>query len=58
MNEKTAAAKREKKLVLNKETIRILTDQEMMDVEAATCPGVHPRSTCRDQYTQPGQLTC
>jgi hypothetical protein len=34
----------EKKLVLNKETIRILTDREMMDVEGASCPAtVNPK---------------
>jgi hypothetical protein len=61
MKEQTAVPIRpplEKKLALNKETIRILTDREMVGVEAATCPGVHPRSTCRDQYSVPGQLTC
>ncbi len=36
----------EKKLTLNKETIRVLTDREMMEVEGATCPNVHPVSTC------------
>jgi len=45
----------EKKLTLNKETIRVLTDHEMMEVEGATCVNVHPRSTCRDGPTQPLQ---
>ncbi len=27
----------EKKLILNKETIRVLTEREMMEVEGATC---------------------
>jgi len=45
----------EKKLTLNKETIRVLTDREMMEVEGATCLNVHPRSTCLDGPTQPPQ---
>jgi hypothetical protein len=47
-----------KKLTLNKETIRVLTDREMMEVEGATCPGVHPRSTCPIGLTQPGFTNC
>jgi len=43
----------EKKLTLNKETIRVLTDREMMEVEGATCVNVHPRSTCADEPTRP-----
>jgi hypothetical protein len=41
----------EKKLTLNKETIRVLTDREMMDVEGGTCGNV--RSTCADPPTVP-----
>jgi hypothetical protein len=35
-----------RKLVLNKETIRVLTDGEMMEVQGASCPVQHPVSTC------------
>jgi hypothetical protein len=38
-----------KKLTLNKETIRVLTYREMMEVQGATCN--NPRSTCVDRYT-------
>jgi hypothetical protein len=48
----------EKKLVLNKETIRILTDREMMEVQGATCGNVHPASTCPDYYTIAGKGYC
>jgi hypothetical protein len=46
----------EKKLALNKETIRVLTDREMREVEGATCPK-HLQSTCVP-LSQPGNLTC
>jgi len=42
----------EKKLTLNKETIRVLTDREMMEVEGATCLR---RSTCLDRPTEAPQ---
>jgi hypothetical protein len=45
----------DKKLALNKETIRILTDREMMQVEAATCLR---RTTCPVGLTQPGSPYC
>jgi hypothetical protein len=51
-------AKLEKKLALNKETIRILTEREMIEVEGATCPNVHPASTCPVGLTQPGYPRC
>ncbi len=45
--------KLEKKLTLNKETIRVLTEREMMEVEGATCGIRHPATTCPDGPTQP-----
>jgi hypothetical protein len=45
----------EKKLALNKETIRVLTDREMMAVEGATCLR---RTTCPVGLTSPGGVNC
>lgn len=45
----------EKKLALNKETIRVLTDREMMEVEGATCLR---RTTCPVGITSPGSAYC
>jgi hypothetical protein len=45
-----------KKLVLNKETIRILTDREMMEVEGASCPKFE--TTCPVTLTCPSTLDC
>jgi hypothetical protein len=45
-----------KKLVLNKETIRVLTEEEMAQVEGATCG--NRRSTCPDYYTIPPNALC
>jgi hypothetical protein len=56
MKETTAERRLKKKLVLNKETIRVLTDREMMDVQGATCGS--PRSTCLDQASYNGRVTC
>lgn len=43
------------KLVLNKETIRILSEREMMEVQGATCANRHPISTCvTGPATSPG----
>lgn len=50
MNETTLRPKLAKKLTLNKETIRVLTDREMLDVEGGTCN--NPRSTCSVFFTQ------
>jgi hypothetical protein len=47
--------KLEKKLALNKETIRVLTDREMREVEGATCLR---RTTCPLGPTDPGGVNC
>jgi hypothetical protein len=50
MNETAVQPKPERnKLTLNKETVRVLTDREMLDVEGGTCGS--PHSTCSTFFT-------
>jgi hypothetical protein len=54
MKETTAQPKLEKKLRLNKETIRVLTDREMMEIGGATNRPGRDSCVCQSITACPG----